>query len=252
MAHSYVEEKRLLLGLGDIYLNNVLVGQLKGTVSLHYKVGYAYQKPGNMLGDVKGERISEDAELSAEVCDIRPSQLRLALGLNQAIASDAIAIRKREQLKLSTTTAKTTAQTPVAASIRVYKLDRSTMYVQGADYTVTTNTITRVGAGTITSGQVVAVEYDFSNAAAKSVQVGGEITAPNTFTLDFVHEKSDGKSIQLTFYKAMVNTDFTMAFNEKSGGKFTTYGITFKALVDLTKQAGNNLFEITEEDGPIS
>ncbi len=129
------------------------------------------------------------------------------------------------------------------------KLDRSTTYVSGTDYTATTTLITRKGSG-ITSGQNVLIEYNFSDSTAKSVQVGGELTTPNTFDLLFTHELSDGNTIQIELYKAMVNTDFTMAFHEKSSGNFTTYNVAFKALVDLTKLEGNQLFQITEQAAP--
>ncbi len=42
--------------------------------------------------------------------------------------------------------------------------------------------------------------------------------------------------------------DLSLAFDEASSGNFTMHGIGFKALVDLTKPQGRNLFEIVEED----
>lgn len=248
MPFSYIEEKRLPLGLGDVYINNILVGQLKGSVTFHHKVTYAEQQPGNLLAAVKAVRTKEECMLDAEICDFKISQLRRALGYNQAVDSTAVQIRKKQQLTLTSTTPVTTAETMVAATLKVSKLDRSTVYLSGTDYSASTTQIARK-TGAIASGQVVLVEYDFSDSGSKSILVGGEMTAPNTFELDFVHELSDGKLVQITLYKAFSATDFAMAFNEKSGGKFTTYGVTFKALVDLTKAEGVNLFRITEEDG---
>lgn len=254
MGNSYIEAKRLPLGLGDIYINNILVGQLKGKVTFHDKVAYAEQHPGNLISSVKAERIKQDVSLDAEICDFKLSQLRRALGNNQALDTTAnIAIRKKEQITLGTTTlAVTVAETMVGGTLKVSKLDRSTVYVSGTDYTVPTggsqNTIKRKG-GAATSGQVVVVEYDFQDAGSKSVIVGGEMTTPNTFELDFVHQLSDGKLVQITMFKAYSATDFSWVFNEKSSGNFTTYGLTFKALVDLTKADGQNLYRIVEEDG---
>ena len=251
MPFSYAETKRLPLGLGDLYLNNTFVGQLKGNVNFHYKASYAYQRPGNMIADLKAERTMEEVTLTAEVCELKLSQLRTALGINQAVtAATATTMRKREQLKLSGTTNVTTAQTIVAGTLKVLKLDRSTTYVSGTDYSATATTIARKSGGIITSGQNVFVEYNFSAADAKSVQVGGELTVPNTFDLLFVHELSDGKLLQIELYKAHVNTDFQMAFHERSSGSYTTYNVTFKALVDPTKLEGTQLFQITEQTAP--
>lgn len=249
MPYSYIEPKRLPLGLGDVYINNILVGQLKGKVTFHDKVTYAEQQPGNLLSPVKAERTKQEVTLEAEICDFKVSQLRRALGINEAIDSTAVAIRKRQQLKLSATSDITTGETIVAGTLKVSKLDRSTVYVSGTDFSATATTITRKVGGVITAGQIVMVEYDFSDSGSKSVLVGGEMTTPNTFELDFVHELSDGKLIQITIYKAYSMTDFSWSFNEKASGNYTTYNTTFKALVDLTKREGQNLYRITEEDG---
>lgn len=252
MANSYIEAKRLPLGLGDVYINNILVGQLKGKVIFHDKVTYAEQTPGNLLSPLKAERVKQEVTLEAEVCDFKLSQLRRALGFNEAVDTTAsIAIRKREQLKLSATANVATAETIVATSLKVSKLDRSTVYVSGTDFSATSTTIARKVGGVITAGQIVMVEYDFADAGSKSILVGGEQTTPNTFELDFVHELSDGKMIQITMWKAYSSTDFTWTFSEKSSGAFTTYHVTFKALIDLTKKEGQNLYRITEEDGSV-
>ena len=251
MPFAYAETKRLPLGLGDLYLNNTFVGQLKGSVTFHYKASYAYQRPGNMIADLKGERTMEEVTLTAEVCELKLAQLRTALGINQAVtAATATTIRKRQQITLTGTTAVTTSKTMLAGTLKVLKLDRSTVYVSGTDYTATATLITRKVGGIITTGQNVLVEYNFSDSTAKSVQVGGELTTPNTFDLLFTHELSDGNTLQIELYKAMANTDFQAAFHEKSSGTFTTYNVSFKALVDLTKLEGNQLFQITEQAAP--
>jgi len=250
MPNGYAEAKRLPLGLGEVYINNIWVGNLKGKVIFHDKISYAEQFPGNLLSPVKAERIKQEVTLEAEVCDFKLSQLRRAIGINEALSTTAIAIRRKEQLAVGTTTLNiTTAETMVAASVKVSKLDRSTVYVSGTDYSATPTTFARKSGGALTSGQVVLIEYDFSDSGSKSLLVGGEQTTPNTFELDFVHELSDGKRIQITMYKAYSMTDFSWAFNEKSSGNFTTYNVTFKALIDLTKKEGQNLYRITEEDG---
>lgn len=254
MPNSYAEPFRLPLGLGDIYINNILIGQLKGKVIFHDKITYAEQFPGNLISPVKAERIKEEVTLEAEVCDFKLSQLRRAIGMNEALDTTAsIPIHRKEIIALGTTTlAITVSETMVGGTLKVSKMDRSTVYISGTDYTVPTggsqNTLKRKGS-TTTTGQVVIVEYDFNDAGSKSIIVGGEQTTPNTFELDFVHELSNGKRIQITLFKAYSMTDFSWAFNEKSSGNFSVYSVTFKALVDLTKKEGQNLYRILEEDG---
>lgn len=249
MANSYIEPKRLPLGEGDLYINNIWVGSLKGKVIFHDKTTYAEQHPGNLLSAVKAERIKQEVSIEAEVCDFKIAQLRRAIGINEAVSGTAVAIRKRESIKLSGTANVATAETIVATSLKVSKLDRSTVYLSGTDYSATSTTIARKVGGVITAGQQVIVEYDFSDSGSKSILVGGEQTTPNTFELDFVHELSDGKILQITLWKCYSMTDFSWAFSEKSSGVFSTYNVTFKALIDLTKAEGQNLYRITEEDG---
>lgn len=256
MPNSYAEAKRLPLGLGDLYINNILVGQLKGKVIFHDKETFAEQFPGNLIAPLKAERIKQEVTIQAEICDFKLSQLRRAIGFNEPLdTTTQVPIHRKEIITLGTTTlAITVSETMVGGTLKVSKMDRSTVYVSGTDYTVpvggSQNTIKRKG-GAAVSGQVVIVEYDFNDSGAKSIIVGGEQTAPNTFELDFVHELSDGKRIQITIFKAYSMTDFSWAFSEKSSGTFTTYQLTFKALVDLTKKEGQNLYRITEEDGSV-
>lgn len=249
MSHiGYAEPKRILLGNGDIYVNNTFVGQLKENVALTYTPSYAYARPGNALADIKGVRIGEEAMITAQVFEWKPAQLRIALGLNQAVASAAATLRKQEVLKLSATANVSTTETMTAGTLKVFKLDRASQYVSSTDYSATSTTIARKTGGAITAGQYVIAEYNFSDSGAVSVLFGGEKTAPNTFQVDFVVEQSTGKRIQVTFYKAMFSTEFSAQFNQLASGDFTTYGIRIKALVDMTKPEGQNLGAFIFED----
>jgi len=250
--NAYAKPSRLLLGVGDLYIDDVFVGNLKGTVNLTVTRNYAYQRPGNNVADIKGEVTSEEVMMNAEICDLKVEQLRRAFGIDEAIASEAKAIRKREILKLTGTDATALGENPTYGTIKVASMDRETDYASGADYELSGTPIggiKRGAASTIGDGAYVAVEYDFSDAQAKAVIVGGETKTPNTFRVDYTHLDSDGKTWQVTFYKAMVNTDFAMAFNERESGDYTIHNISFKALVDTTKPEGQNLYEIIQEDG---
>lgn len=248
MGIGYAEPKRLTLGAGDIYINDVFVGNVKGVVDFKYTPSYAFQRPGNSIVDVKGERTLEECTLGATICDFKVAQLRRAFGINQAILSGSLTVRKQDILLLSGTVAASTSDTMVPATLKVSKLDRSVAYVSGTDYTASATQVTRKVGGVIAAGQNVIVEYDFIDIDANAVQVGGEKTTPNTFTVEFSHKLSNGKYVGVTLYKAMVIGGLDLNFAEKSSGNYTVHKIEFKALADITRLEGKNLFEIVEED----
>ncbi len=248
MGIGYAEPKRLLLGPGDLYINDVFVGNVKGSVDFKYNVQYAYQRPGNSIADVKGERVSEEVTMEAKLCDFKVAQLRRAFGVNEALLSGSVNVRKQQILQLTGTSNITIAQTVLASTLKVTKLDRAVDYVSSTDYSATSTTIARKSGGAITDGQFVIVEYDYTETTGKAVRVGGEKTTPNTFEVNFTHVMSNGKIVQITLFKAMFNSDVNLKFDEKSSGNYTLHELGFKALVDLTKPEGRNLFEIIEED----
>jgi hypothetical protein len=248
MGIGYAEPKRLLLGAGDVYINDIFVGNAKGAVEFKYNPGYAYQRPGNSIADVKAERTSEEVTLKMKVCDFKVAQLRRAMGVTEAILSGSMTLRKQDILQLTGTSNITLGDTAVAGTMKVTKLDRSLSYVSSTDYSATSTTIARKSGGAITSAQFVIVEYDVLDTAANGLRVGGEKLAVSTFEVNFVHKLSNAKLVQITLYKAMFMSDVTLAFDEKSSNNFTVHEAELKALVDLTKPEGRNLFEIIEED----
>src|ERR1044072_3728148 len=158
--NGYAEPKRMLLGVGDIYLDGVFVGNLKGKVELHNKREYAYQRAGNNIADQKGEVIGEEIMISAEICDLKVSQLRRAFGIVQAVdTSTAKYIQKREVVQLNGTTSVPLAETPVVNSTypaKVMSLDRKTTYVSGTGYKFSGGGIERASAASVlTSGSYV-------------------------------------------------------------------------------------------------
>ncbi len=250
---SYADPDRLLLGSGDLFINGDYVGALTGPVTFNPNVAYAFQRPGNQMADLKSTRITEEVTMDAAVCDFKLSQLRHALGYSQALESGVAAnIRARDQLTLPTSAVVTMSEAAVSfASRQVWKMDRSVKYVSGTDYSGPLTGIARKGS-TIAVGQTVLCEYDFSDSGAKSLRAGGERTAPPEFLLEFVHTKSGGKRVQVSFFRAVAITDLTMAFDDLAKGTYTMHNVKFKALVDLTKADGKNLWMITEEDGNIN
>lgn len=251
--NGYAESRRMVLGVGDIYINGVFAGNLKGKVELHVKRDYAYQRAGNNIADQKAEVTGEAVNLDAEICDLKVAQLRQAFGIGQAVVSaTARSVQKREVVTCAASGAAVTlAETPVIDTTHPFKvmsLDRKTVYASGTDYSVATTNFTWISGGTIPAGASVLVEYAFSDAGAGSIALGGETKAPATFRMDYVVRDDTGKAWQVTFFKAISDTDFKMAFQERHSGSFTTHNISFKALVDTTKPEGANMMEIVQED----
>jgi hypothetical protein len=251
--NGYAESKRMILGVGDIYLDGLFVGNLKGKVELEIKREYARQRAGNNIADQKAEVISEMVGMKAEVCDLKIAQLRRAFGITQAAdSSTAKTIMKRQVITVGASGSPVTlAETPVVDATHPFKvmsLDRKTTYVTSTDYTLSTNSFIYTSGGSLTVGASVIVEYGFSDSGANSLRLGGETLTPPTFRLDYVVRDDSGKAWQLTFFKAFTDTDFKMAFNERESGNFTTYNVAFAALVDTTKPEGANMFEIVQED----
>jgi len=246
-ANGYGEAKRYLLGLGDLFINDEFVGNLKGTVTLAVTREYAYQRAGNNIADQKAMATKEEVTLEAEICDLKIDQIRRALGIAAVSGTGTKKLRNREILALTGTTPVIPAKTIIDGT-KVSKLDRSIVYASGTDYTVNVSgNVVRVSGGAITSGQNVIVEYNFNAASAKYVAAGGETANPPTFALTFTHKASDGKLWQINFFNAMANTEFEVAFNERESGDYTVHNVAFKALIDVTKPEAANLFEIIEE-----
>lgn len=249
MSFAYAEPNRLILGVGQLWFNNVLVGALKNTVTLTMRRTFAEMKPGNMISPLTAQVVSEEAELSAEICDFKLEQIRVAMGLVTAATTAHTAtgrLRKGAYLTMTGTAPQTIPDTIVSGSVLVYKLDKSVTYALTTDYTITGNTVIRVGAGTITDGQGVYVEYLTDDATSDILKFGGDLTAPTPYELRYVGTKGDGSVFQFKFHRAYVNTDFSIAFHERTSGNYTTHGFKARALADTSKAEGEQLVEIVE------
>jgi hypothetical protein len=252
--NTYAESRRLILGVGDVYLDGVIVGQLKGKVECNIKREYARQRAGNNIADQKAEVISEEAMLTAEICDLKLGQLRRALGINAAVdTTTAKNIYKRQVVlaaALGSGVTLTETPTGIAATrpVKVQTLDRKTTYVSGTDYKLSGASFELLSGGSMTPGAYYSVEYPFSDAGANSLAGGGETSAVPTFRLDYVVRDDTGKAWQLTFFKAFTDTDFKIAFSDRESGDYTTHNASFAALVDTSKPEGSNLYEIVQED----
>lgn len=244
---TYPENKRLILGAGDLFVNNEFVGHLSGSVVLNIQREMAYGRGGDHLADQKAVCINEEITLEAELAEFKLGPLRRALGVAAAATAD-VAVRNVEQITLTGTTEVLFAKAPVTGTVKVFKLDRSKEYTVTTDYTVDADGITRVALGTIASGETVAVEYDYTATGASSLSVGGASGAEPTYELDFVYSnEDDGKKYQVTMFRAVAAPDMGLSFNEKRSGDFWKTSFAFRALMDPTRPVGSQLIRLTEE-----
>jgi len=78
---------KITLGTGDLYINDIDVGYLKGDVEFHYVREKLDFKPSGSLGPVASFVIGETAELRASEAEFKLENLKLALGIEEDLSS---------------------------------------------------------------------------------------------------------------------------------------------------------------------
>lgn len=83
------DDTLVTLGSGDLYLNNVDVGHLKGDVNFIVEGEFVDFKPANMTSATRRFVIRENCRLEAALAEIKASNMRLALGVDTAMSEDS-------------------------------------------------------------------------------------------------------------------------------------------------------------------
>ena len=138
------------------------------------------------------------------------------------------------------------SRAPVSiTSVVVTSLDESIKYVNATHYTLTsTGSARKIAPLTATiANQTVVMSFDYIDASATVMKVGYKLTL-QTVDLKFTHKMSDGKFITIEIPKATVNAGIEIPFSDQ---EYSTHNITFAALGDMTKPAGESLFKIIRE-----
>jgi len=78
---------KVALGNGTLYIDGVDVGYLKGNVEFTYGRDIVGFKPSNETGIVKNFVTGEHASLKASIAELKAANLRLAMGINEAVGS---------------------------------------------------------------------------------------------------------------------------------------------------------------------
>lgn len=81
------DKRNVTLGLGTLYVNNIDVGHLSGDVNLALQKETVDFTAADDLAPVTMFKVGEGATLSASIAELKLANLKLALGIDTAIAS---------------------------------------------------------------------------------------------------------------------------------------------------------------------
>jgi len=245
-----VQKENMLFGVGELYLGNVRIGNLKDA-SFAYTKEFVEAKPGDGVNIVRRDLTKESAILTGTLCDIAIERIPMLMGLTmsttQLTGTTTLRVVEELQLGASTTTWKTLAEHAVSTTNPViYSLDYQSKYLDGTDFSLTTSGTLRTkikAKSTTFKSKYVLVVYDYADKSALHAHVGGKLTHEE-LKLKFVHTMSNGKKLQITIPKAQLTGEFSMPFKEDA---HMTIPVSFTAVGDYTLAKGQRLFTIIKE-----
>lgn len=85
--------------------------------------------------------------------------------------------------------------------------------------------------------------YTYNTYAASGFGIGGASTSSQTFLLEFVHKRRDGKYRVIKVWKGVVVGDFSVSFQEQAESPVP---ISVKAIADSSKPAGKQLMTVVD------
>lgn len=125
---------------------------------------------------------------------------------------------------------------------------RNTDYVIAVDSAGYT-TIARVsGSLVISDGEGVLVDYTYTPNSAVTLKSGGK-TAIADRVVRITNTDENGKKFQITLYKATVNEGQNIEFPADDGDDPAMPHLKMKGVLDVSRTAGDQLFEIYDEQG---
>lgn len=128
-----------------------------------------------------------------------------------------------------------------------------TNYVLGTDYYVALDpsgylAIARKNGGSITDGQTVYVDYTYTAAASKTLKSGGK-RKMNYIAAKLTNTNEAGKKLYLYLYRCQVTTGMQFTYVKDDGTEVAAMPISIKATLDVTRTAGDQLYNLTDEQG---
>lgn len=122
------------------------------------------------------------------------------------------------------------------------------LYVDSEGYTC----IARVdGSIVITDGDGVKVNYTYVPNAAIKLTSGGKVTI-STKVVRITNTNESGKDFRITVYKATNQKGIELELQGDDDDDVSTVAISLKGVCDSTRDAGDQLFEIYDEQGVIA
>jgi hypothetical protein len=230
-----------LTGSGMVFFNNLYIGHCT-TFDMRYTQAEA-------VGRYKGHAIevspsTRDMMIATHMDDFRPEAARIwlnKLANSYASLTSAPALTQTTEteyhlepvvLGASGTASTLSAAGALAATTNVWKRDFSQLYVKATDYTQTTSQITRIGAGSITSGEEVLVSYDGTASNAIALLLGkGNGFLRSSLKVSFV-ESSSGYPIWFETTYASPVGDLSLVINHASD--WAGIDVQWRVLADLT------------------
>lgn len=89
--------------------------------------------------------------------------------------------------------------------------------------------------------------YTYNTYAASGFGIGGASTSSQTFLLEFVHKRRDGKYRVIKVWKGVVAGDFSVSFQEQAESPVP---ISVTAISDSSKPAGKQLMTFVDTNNP--
>lgn len=249
--------KTLPIGPVEVYWADNRLGSPMSQATVRYTKETVQAGLEDVGLNVLSRKTKETCEVDVTINDFKTHQLRYTYdqaeqydqsGTLRASAfsssTNTIFFFKEEHVLNGTTNITVDESKMVTGQTTVYKSDLSNTpggYVESTDWTGTfaTGNIKRIGAGAITDGENVIVEYK-ATATSASVFAGG-LLSDFEGELKLVHYPEDGKPLQFTAYRAKRIGDSEVAIS--MAAEFGGVPMTFHCLADQTKQIGGQLFE---------
>lgn len=198
--------------------------------------------------------------VSGDAFEVNPANLNMLRGGIDTYATQAAAPANitDEAIVLTGTVAKRLRYKQAAAgtecaSIVVTGASGTPTHVRNTDYVITVDSegytcIARAAAGGITSGATVLVDYQYTPAANVTLQTGGKVVV-SPCVVRLTNTDENGKRFMITIYKAYNSQGIRLEFLEDESGEFTAVPLRIEGTKDVSRVAGDQLFEILDEQG---
>jgi hypothetical protein len=125
---------------------------------------------------------------------------------------------------------------------------RNTDYVIAVDASGFTCIARIAGSSVISDGETVKVNYTYTPNSSVTLKSGGK-TAISDRVVRITNTDENGKKFQITLYKATVNEGQNIEFPADDGDDPAMPHLKMKGVLDVSRTAGDQLFEIYDEQG---